>query len=37
LIVHNLPWLALGTGLAAGASGFAFLRQMLKLDKFDKF
>jgi predicted unusual protein kinase regulating ubiquinone biosynthesis (AarF/ABC1/UbiB family) len=37
LIVNNLPWLALGTGLAAGASGVAFLRQMLKLDKFDKF
>jgi predicted unusual protein kinase regulating ubiquinone biosynthesis (AarF/ABC1/UbiB family) len=33
LIVHGFAWFALIPGVAAGASGFAFLRIMLKLNR----
>ncbi len=34
LLINNWPWLALGTGIAGAGFGFAFIRQMMKIDKF---
>jgi predicted unusual protein kinase regulating ubiquinone biosynthesis (AarF/ABC1/UbiB family) len=34
LVINHLPWFALGTGLVAIGTGIAFIRQMMKLDKF---
>jgi predicted unusual protein kinase regulating ubiquinone biosynthesis (AarF/ABC1/UbiB family) len=34
LLINHWPWLALGTGIVGAGFGFAFVRQMMKLDKF---